>query len=173
MIALENHSQGIIVSVKGCGNTFWHRSHERSCLAPARQSKRERPPILERSPLLLRLAGARRRRCQDSLAHPGARRNGVAGEHAGALKVRASKVRFSHACSRIRQNSDRVADRPNSGEFGYRRDFTAFHTLEALALKVQVTLLSGATSRQKRFLVAGLALAEIAKRLQMKLEVVS
>ena len=124
MIALENHSQGIIVSVKGCGNTFWHRSHERSCLAPARQSKRERPPILERSPLLLRLAGARRRRCQDSLAHPGARRNGVAGEHAGALKV-------------------------------------------------QVTLLSGATSRQKRFLVAGLALAEIAKRLQMKLEVVS
>ena len=51
------------------------------------------------------------------------------------LRGRASKVRFSHACSRIRQNSDRVADRPNSGEFGYRRDFPAFHTLEALPLR--------------------------------------
>ena len=52
-----------------------------------------------------------------------------------SLRDRASKVRFSHACSRIRQNSDRVADRPNSGEFGYRRDFPAFHTLETLSLR--------------------------------------
>ena len=34
----------------------------------------------------------------------------------------------------------------------------------------QVMLLSGATSRQKRFLVTGLSQVEIAKRLQSKLE---
>ena len=99
MIALENHSQGIIVSVK---------------------------------------------------AQPGARRNGVAGEHAGALKVQ-------------------VTQAPENG-----KATEAVREILAEALQVnrsQVTLLSEATSRQKRFLVAGLALAEIAKRLQMKLEV--
>ncbi|TXT37190.1 MAG: hypothetical protein FD138_731, partial [Planctomycetota bacterium] len=34
----------------------------------------------------------------------------------------------------------------------------------------QVKLMSGAASRQKRFLVSGLSMAEIAKQLQSKLE---
>lgn len=82
-------------------------------------------------------------------AQPGARRNGVAGEHAGALKVQ-------------------VTQAPEDGK-------ATEAVLELLAdvLQVkrsQVKLLSGATSRQKRFLVSGLPLAEIAKRLQSKLE---
>ena len=48
-----------------CAKRSWRRSHERSCFAPARQSNNERPSILERFPLLLRLAGARRPRCQN------------------------------------------------------------------------------------------------------------
>ena len=55
------------VDLRGCAKRSWRRSHERSCLAPARQSNNERPPIIERFPLLLRLAGASRPRCQESL----------------------------------------------------------------------------------------------------------
>lgn len=82
-------------------------------------------------------------------AQPGARRNGIAGEHAGALKVQ-------------------ITQAPEDGK-------ATEAVLELLAdvLQVkrsQVMLLSGATSRQKRFLVSGLPLAEIAKRLQSRLE---
>ncbi len=82
-------------------------------------------------------------------AQPGARRNGLAGEHAGALKVY-------------------VTQAPEDGK-------ATEAVLELLAdvLQVkrsQVMLLSGATSRQKRFLVTGLSLPEIAKRLQSELE---
>lgn len=82
-------------------------------------------------------------------AQAGARRNGVAGEHAGALKVQ-------------------VTQAPEDGK-------ATEAVLELLAevlhvKRSQVMLLSGATSRQKRFLVSGLPLAEIAKRLQSRLE---
>ena len=50
-----------------------------------------------------------------------------------ASMARASKVVISSVCSRIRENSDRGTDRPNSHEFGYRLDSSVFSTLEALA----------------------------------------
>lgn len=82
-------------------------------------------------------------------AQPGARRNGLAGDHAGALKVQ-------------------VTQAPEDG-----KATEAVLDLLADVLQVrrsQVKLLSGATSRQKRILVTGLSLEEIAKRLQSKLE---
>ena len=42
---------------------------------------------------------------------------------------------FPHVCSRIRENSDRITDRQNSHEFGYRLKFSVFCTLEALPRK--------------------------------------
>ncbi|MBC7818509.1 MAG: DUF167 domain-containing protein [Planctomycetaceae bacterium] len=75
---------------------------------------------------------------------PGARRNGLAGEHAGALKVQ-------------------VTQAPEDG-----KATEAVLDLLAGVLQVkhsQVKLLSGATSRQKRILVTGVSLAEVAKRL--------
>ena len=82
-------------------------------------------------------------------AQPGARRNGLAGEHAGALKVQ-------------------VTQAPEDG-----KATEAVLDLLAEVLQVkrsQVKLLSGATSRQKRFLVTGMLLVEIANRLRTVLE---
>ncbi len=82
-------------------------------------------------------------------AQPGARRNGLAGEHAGALKVQ-------------------VTQAPEDGKAN-----AAVLDLLAGVLHVkhsEVKLLSGATSRQKRILVTGLSLTEVAKRLKSKLE---
>ncbi|GDY06740.1 hypothetical protein LBMAG52_02260 [Planctomycetia bacterium] len=82
-------------------------------------------------------------------AQPGARRNRLAGEHAGALKVQ-------------------VTQAPEDG-----KATDAVLDLLADVLQVKrshVKLLSGATSRQKRFLVTDLSLAEIANRLRLKLE---
>lgn len=82
-------------------------------------------------------------------AQPGARRNGVAGEHAGALKVQ-------------------VTQAPEDGK---ATDAVLELLADVLQIKrSQVKLISGAASRQKRFLVSGLSMAEIAKRLQSKLE---
>ena len=80
---------------------------------------------------------------------PGARRNGLSGEHAGALKVQ-------------------VTQAPEDGK-------ATEAVLELLAdvlhvKRSQVMILSGVTSRQKRFLVSELSMAEIAKRLQSELE---
>ncbi len=77
-------------------------------------------------------------------AAPSARRNGLVGEHAGALKVQ-------------------VTQAPEDG-----KATEAVLDLLAGVLRVkhsQVKLLSGATSRQKRILVVGVSLAEVAKRL--------
>lgn len=77
-------------------------------------------------------------------AQPGARRNGLVGEHAGALKVQ-------------------VTQAPEDG-----KATEAVLDLLTGVLQVkhsQVKLLSGATSRQKRILVTGLTLAEVANRL--------
>lgn len=82
-------------------------------------------------------------------AQPGARRNGLAGEHAGALKVQ-------------------VTQAPEDGQ---ATDAVLDLLADALQVKrSQVTLLSGATSRQKRFLVTDLSLAEVTNRLRLELE---
>jgi uncharacterized protein len=77
-------------------------------------------------------------------AQPGARRNGVQGEQAGALKVA-------------------VTPPPQDG----RANAALAEVLRAaLGLKrSQVELVSGLTSRDKRFLVRGLARAELERRL--------
>ncbi len=77
-------------------------------------------------------------------AQPGARKAGVQGEQAGALKVA-------------------VTAPPEDG----RANKALIETLrDALGVKrSQVELLSGATGRDKRFLVRGLSRAELAARL--------
>lgn len=82
-------------------------------------------------------------------AQPGARRNGFAGEHAGALKVQ-------------------VTQAPERG----KATNAVLETMaDALRLKrSQVSLLSGATSPQKRILVSGVSLADLAERLRSLLE---
>jgi uncharacterized protein (TIGR00251 family) len=81
-------------------------------------------------------------------AQPGARKAGIVGEHAGALKVA-------------------VTAPPEDG----RANKALVKVLsEALGLKrSQVELLSGQTSREKRFLVHGLTLAELAARIEAAL----
>ena len=82
-------------------------------------------------------------------AQPGARRNGLAGEHAGALKVQVTQA----------------------PERGKATDAVLETIADALRLKrSQVSLLSGAASPQKRVLVAGVSLADLAERLRSVLE---
>jgi uncharacterized protein (TIGR00251 family) len=77
-------------------------------------------------------------------AQPGARRKGVQGEQAGALKVA-------------------VTAPPQDGR---ANEALAEVLREALGLKrSQLELVGGATSRDKRFLVRGLARAELERRL--------
>ena len=77
-------------------------------------------------------------------AQPGARRNGVQGEQGGALKVA-------------------VTAPPQDGR---ANDALAEVLRAALGLKrSQLELAAGATSRDKRFLVRGLARAELERRL--------
>jgi uncharacterized protein (TIGR00251 family) len=82
-------------------------------------------------------------------AQPGARRAGVQGEQNGALKVA-------------------VTAPPEDG----RANQALVEALrEALALKrSQVQLLSGQTSRDKRFLIRGVARAELEERVAALLE---
>jgi uncharacterized protein (TIGR00251 family) len=78
------------------------------------------------------------------LAQPGAKRNAILGERAGALRVA-------------------VTAPPAKGKAN-----EAVRTVLAEALDCkprQVDLISGATSRQKRFLIAGLSPAELHVRL--------
>jgi uncharacterized protein (TIGR00251 family) len=81
-------------------------------------------------------------------AQPGARKAGIVGEHAGALKVA-------------------VTAPPEDG----RANKALVEVLsEALGLKrSQLELLSGQTSREKRFLVHELTLAELAARIDAAL----
>ena len=82
-------------------------------------------------------------------AQPGARRNGLAGEHAGALKIQVTQA----------------------PERGKATDAVLETIADALSLKrSQVSLLSGATSPQKRVLVSGVSLADLAERLRSMLE---
>jgi uncharacterized protein len=78
------------------------------------------------------------------LAQPGAKRNAILGEHAGALRIAVTAA----------------PDRGKANE--------AIQALlaESLELKPrQLSLISGATSRQKRFLVEGIDSQELLNRL--------
>lgn len=77
-------------------------------------------------------------------ARPGARRNAILGEHAGALRVA-------------------VAVKPEGGKANAAlEDFLA----ESLGFKAsQIELLTGQTAREKRFLIRGVASAEVRRRL--------
>ncbi|MBV8381875.1 MAG: DUF167 domain-containing protein [Planctomycetaceae bacterium] len=81
-------------------------------------------------------------------AQPGARKNAVLGEHAGAMRVAVSAA-------------------PERGKAN-----AAIQDVLARALGVkasQVALISGAVARQKRFLVVGLAPDELRRRLDAAL----
>ena len=81
-------------------------------------------------------------------AQPGARRNGITGEHAGALKVA-------------------VTQAPEKGK---ANDAIIDVLVEALGLKRnQIELISGATSPQKKFLVTGLTRQELDARINSQL----
>lgn len=81
-------------------------------------------------------------------AQPGARRNGITGEHAGALKVA-------------------VTQAPEKGK---ANDAIIDVLVEALGLKRnQIELISGATSPQKKFLVTGLTRQELDARINSRL----
>jgi uncharacterized protein (TIGR00251 family) len=78
------------------------------------------------------------------LAHPGSKRNAVLGERAGALRVA-------------------VTAPPEKGKANAAVQAVL---AEALGLKpAQLALLSGAGSRPKRFLIAGINPEELARRL--------
>jgi uncharacterized protein (TIGR00251 family) len=76
-------------------------------------------------------------------AQPGARRNAVVGEHAGALKVA-------------------VTQAPEQGK---ANDAIIEVFVDLLGLK-RNQLVSGATSPKKRFLVTGVSLHELRQRIQ-------
>lgn len=79
-------------------------------------------------------------------AQPGARKNAVLGERAGALRVAVSAA----------------------PERGKANDAIAQVLAEALGCKgSQVALVAGATSRDKRFLVTGMTPEEIKKRMDV------
>jgi uncharacterized protein (TIGR00251 family) len=77
-------------------------------------------------------------------AQPGARKEGVLGERAGALRIAVSA----------------------SPERGKANAAVGRVLAESLGCKAsQVALVSGETSREKRFLVSGLAVEEVRRRL--------
>lgn len=82
-------------------------------------------------------------------AQPGARRSGIVGTHAGALKVAVSAA-------------------PENGK-------ATAAIIELLAKELDLPrsnfqLLAGATSRQKQFLIGGIDLVELEKRILLKLK---
>jgi uncharacterized protein (TIGR00251 family) len=82
------------------------------------------------------------------LAHPGSKRNGILGERAGAVRVA-------------------VTSPPEKGQ---ANDAIRSVLAEYLGCKAgDITLLSGARSRRKRFLVAGLGPDELNRRLMASL----
>jgi uncharacterized protein (TIGR00251 family) len=78
-------------------------------------------------------------------AQPGAKQNGITGEHAGMLKVS------------VTAPADK--GRANAAIIACLADHLG-------TSKSAISLVYGATSRQKKFLVAGQLLPEVAKRLQ-------
>ena len=78
------------------------------------------------------------------LAHAGAKRNAVLGERAGSLRVA-------------------VTSPPDKGKANIAIQSVLAECLGCKA--AEVTLLSGATSRRKRFLITGIAAEELSRRL--------
>ena len=77
-------------------------------------------------------------------AQPGARRNGITGEHAGALKVA-------------------VTQAPEKGK---ANDAIAVVLADLLDLKrSQIELVSGSTSSHKKFLVTGISFSDLEQRI--------
>jgi uncharacterized protein (TIGR00251 family) len=82
-------------------------------------------------------------------AQPGARRNAIVGEHAGALRVA-------------------VTAPPERGKANAAIEATL---AQALGLKAsRVGLISGSSSREKRFLIVGLTADEVRSRIAALLE---
>jgi uncharacterized protein (TIGR00251 family) len=82
-------------------------------------------------------------------AQPGARRNGIAGVHAGRLKVAVTQV----------------------AERGKANAALCAALADALDVKrSQVTLLSGETNPQKRFFITGVTIADVAARVEAALQ---
>ena len=82
-------------------------------------------------------------------AQPKAKKNGLAGCHDGALKVQ-------------------VTQAPEKGKAN-----SALEKVIAKSLglkKSQVSLLSGATSTRKKFLIAGVSVADVESRIEMALK---
>jgi uncharacterized protein len=82
------------------------------------------------------------------LAHPGAKRDAVLGERAGMLRIA-------------------VTSPPDKGKANLAIQSVLAECLGCKA--TQVTLLSGATSRRKRFLVVGMPEAELCRKLDVLL----
>jgi len=83
-------------------------------------------------------------------AQPGARRNGIVGEHAGALKVA-------------------VTAPPDKGR---ANDAIIDVLAEVFGLKrFQIEFISGLTSRHKKFLLRGLSMQEVRSRLRRLLKI--
>ncbi len=78
-------------------------------------------------------------------AHPGARRNEIRGEQNGMLKVS-------------------VTQAPEKGKAN--KALVALLARELALRKSQIALQSGDTSGQKRFLIAGISLEELAARIR-------
>ena len=82
-------------------------------------------------------------------AQPGARRNQIAGEHNGQLKVAVTQV----------------------AEKGKANDAVIDILCKDLSLRrSQIELLSGQTSREKKFLIADISIAELTERIARLLE---
>jgi uncharacterized protein (TIGR00251 family) len=78
-------------------------------------------------------------------AQPGARRSAIAGRHAGSLRVAVTQA----------------------AEKGKANQAVVEVLAEALSLrKSQIELVAGETSRQKKFLIRGLTLDELAQRIE-------
>ena len=82
-------------------------------------------------------------------AQPGARRNGVTGEHAGMLKVA-------------------VTQAPENGKANNAIVVVLSDTLDLK--RSQIELVSGAASSLKKFLIIGIPLAELQQRIAHALE---
>ena len=77
-------------------------------------------------------------------AQPGARRNGILGEHDGRLKIA-------------------VTEKPDKGKAN--QAIIALLARQLRIAKSDLRLLSGDTNRRKRFLIVGLDAGEVRKRL--------
>jgi uncharacterized protein YggU (UPF0235/DUF167 family) len=83
------------------------------------------------------------------LAHPGSRRDGIIGERAGALRVA-------------------VTAAPEKGK---ANEAIQAVLAQALGCKANhITLLSGETSRRKRFLIDGITVDELTRRLALLID---